>query len=506
VTATRCAHRARRPPVACLSPDLGPVADESAPATAAPTGRFVQLLAGEIARFTTAASLTFDQVDVLVHLLLVADHRTGTVPDVNKTKLARQLGRSGPAGSGRRTVGEWLDRLAAVGAVRSPTTMPGPVEVLVYRQLVHGPDDPRRGFVQLVPGAVVGLADRHGLSSTGRALLVRLLLLADPRTHSLAALDLGSQVGLSSARLQAGLDELVATGLIDFAGGSVFVCAYSLVVRPSTPTAITGPTKADDRAPQPPKRAVPGGERAVDGSAARGSRNPSPAREDPDHTQDGETTPPSPRQPPAAPAGVGRGWDLVAEIGARLTEGQRSSLHTPADGAVLLQLATDLERLSGGGWAVEALVSHLAAPLPTAVRSVARLLLARAKGLPATPPSPTQLRDAAEAARLALEITGAQSYARNQASVPDWPTAEIAGGLARSFTGEALEAGLAALAAIRPDVDLEAVRGLTAVPRNHEPESEARPRRDGASSPEPVGIGQLLHFGDLTTTIEGRGA
>ena len=170
---------------------------------------------------------------------------------------------------------------------------------------------------------------------------------------------------------------------------------------------------------------------------------------------------------------------------------------------MLLQLATDLERLTDGGWAVEALVSHVAAPLPAAVRSVARLLLARVKDLPATPPDPTQLRDAAAAARLALDIAGAETYARNQASVSDWPTAEIAGGLAREFVGKALDAGLAALARARPDMNLEAARALAAGgPR--EPEPGPRPRRDGPSSPGPVGIGSLLHADHFATTPDRR--
>ena len=161
----------------------------------------------------------------------------------------------------------------------------------------------------------------------------------------------------------------------------------------------------------------------------------------------------------------------------------------------------------------EELLAHVGAELPGSWRSPARLLWARAQALPTAPPSPEDLRAAADATRAASQIHAAQAHAANQAAVDFLEVAEIVARLAECYTGEALDAALATLAQCRPDDDVvSAVRELTQFspagtrldlgmvrppylgddPAAHGAPDEQRVRRRSAGAAGPVGVGGLL--------------
>ena len=464
-------------------------------------------MAGELARFAADHGLGFDDRSVLEHLLLAADHRSGMIAPFSLTDLARDLG-LGP--SGRRTLGGRLKRLEAVGALTwVGGGRPGRLEILVYGRLVHaGAADRRRGFVQIVPAALAELAGHHHLSPTAAALLSRLLVQADARTHLVVATTsaaLANTVALGWRRLGPALEELAGAGAVEWGPGRPLrVLAYDRLVRSAAP----GPASArsdGDRAGHPP-------ERASNGTKSRGSQDVLPREQDQDLNP--KTTPPDPPEARAVPGTDRRGWALVVDLEAKLTEPQRLALHQPADRGRLAQLATELGRLAGGGWTSEELLAHVGAELPGSWRSPARLLWARAQALPTAPPNPEDLRAAADAARAASQIQAARAHAANQAAVDFLESAEIVARLAECYRGEELEAALAALAQCRPGDDVAgAVRelgqsppgradhglGLARPPYGGDdpathgtPVDEAHIRRRSASSAGPVAVGGLL--------------
>lgn len=509
----RCsAHgdRDRRPDPRCSGSPSAP-ADDDVPPRPQP-GRFVQVMSGEVARFAEAHGLGFDDRSVLEHLLVAADHRSGVIAPFSLTDLARDLG-LGP--SGRRTLGGRIKRLEAVGAVKwSGGGRPGHLDVLVYDRLVHaGATDRRRGFVQIMPAALAELAERHHLSPTATALLRRLLVQADARTHLLVATTsaaLANSLGLGWRRLGPALEELAGAGAVEWGPGRPLrVLAYDRLVRSAAPSPDTARSDGD-RAGHPP-------DRASNGARSRGSQDVLPRGRDQDLNP--KTTPPDPPEAQAVPGADQRGWGLVVDLEAKLTEPQRQALHQPADRGRLAQLATELGRLAGGGWTSEELLAHVGAELPGSWRSPARLLWARAQALPTAPPSSEDLRAAADAARAASQIQAAQAYAANQAAVDFLEAAEIVARLAECYTGEALKAAVATLAQCRPDDDVAgAVRelaqsspagagpdlGLARAPYlGDDPEAysipvdEARMRRRRTVAAGPVSVsGVLADFGE----------
>ena len=457
---------------------------------------------GEVARFAEAHGLGFDDRSVLEHLLLAADHRSGAIAPFSLTDLSRDLG-LGP--SGRRTLGGRLKRLQDVGALTWVAGgRPGRLEVIVYGRLVHaGADDRRRGFVQIVPAALAELAGHHHLSPTATALLRRLLVQADARTHLVVATTstaLADTLGLGWRRLGLALEELVAAGAVDWTSGRPLrVLVYDRLVR-SAPA----PARPDvDRAGRPP-------DRAPNGAKSRGPQDLLPRGRDQDLNP--KTTPPGPPEAQAVSGTDQRGWALVVDLEARLTEPQRQALHQPADRGRLAQLATELGRLTAGGWTSEELLAHVGAELPGSWRSPARLLWARAQALPTAPPSPEDLQAAADATRAALQIEAAQAYAANQAAVDFLESAEIVARLAECYSGEALDAALAMLAQSRPADDVAGIaRELARSPAQpgldmahlpylgEDPEGayeafvdEQRSRRRTAGIAGPVRVGGLL--------------
>ena len=499
----RCStHGVRRPDPRCSGSPSAPAEVDVPPPT--PPGRFVQVMSGEVARFAEAHGLGFDDRAVLEHLLLAADHRTGAIAPFSLTDLARDLG-LGP--SGRRTLGGRLKRLEAVGAVKwAGGGRPGRLEVLVYGRLVHaGAADRRRGFVQILPAA---LAEYHRLSPTATALLRRLLVQADARAHLVVATTSGALAntfGLGWRRLGPALEELARAGAVEWGPGRPLrVLAYDRLVRAAVPG--PGTARSDgDRAGHPP-------DRASNGAKSRGSQDVLPRGRDQDLNP--KTTPPDPPEAQALPGANQRGWGLVVDLEAKLTEPQRQALHQPADRGRLAQLATELGRLAGGGWTSEELLAHVGAELPGSWRSPARLLWARAQALPTAPPRPEDLRAAADAARAASQIQAAQAYAANQAAVDFLESAEIVARLAECYSGEALDAAVATLAQCLPADDVAgAVRelaqsspdgagpdlGLARAPYlGDDPEAysvpvdEARIRRRSTCSAGPVAVGGLL--------------
>lgn len=504
---SRCSTRRRRA-AGTHGPSVINADDHpSPPESAGPPGRFVQVLVGELARFASTHGLGFDERCLLEHLLLVADHRSGAIAPFSLTDLARDLG-LGP--SGRRTVRGRLERLKNAGAVTwvSPNaSRPGCLQVLVYSQLVHGgAADRRRGFVQLVPSALAELCRRHSLSPTASALILRLALQVDPRSHVVAsstAAALSAELAVGWGRLGPAFEELAAAGVIDWSPRRPLrVVAYDRVVRTasaSRPNPATTARSEDGRAANPPKRApVP--------AEARGPQDVLSRVQDPDLNP--KTTPPVPPEPPAVDGPDGGGWGLVAEIESLLTGPQRQVLHEPCDRGPLTQLASELDRLLDGGWKPEELLAHVGAELPGSWRSPARILWARADKLPTAPPSPETLRATADAVRDRAEIQGARSYAANQAAVEFLEIDEIVARLAQCYSGEALAAALAVVAECRPGEDLaRAVRclGEPSALENSSPNvddaygrlglQEERRRRRGASSTAPIALGELLAEG-----------
>jgi hypothetical protein len=500
----RCsAHGVRRPEQRCSGSPSAPADDVTPPP---PPGRFVQVMAGELARFADAHDLGFDDRSLLEHLLLAADHRSGMIAPFSLTDLARDLG-LGP--SGRRTLGGRLRRLEAVGAVTwARGGRSGRLEILVYGRLVHaGASDPRRGFVQIVPAALAELAGHHRLSPTATAALRRLLVQADARTHLVVATTsaaLANTFGLGWRRLGPALEELAGAGVVEWGPGRPLrVLAYDRLVRSAAPASATA-RSGGDRAGHPP-------DRASKGAKSRGSQDVLPRGRDRDLNP--KTTPPDPPEAQAVPGTDQRGWALVVDLEAKLTEPQRLALHQPADRGRLAQLATELSRLAGGGWASEELLAHVGAELPGSWRSPARLLWARAQALPTAPPNPEDLRAAADAARVASQIQAAQAYAANQAAVDFLEPAEIVARLAECYSGEALEAAVATLAQCRPDDDVAGAvrelgqsspgrvspdRGLARPPHlgddpaTHGAPVDEMPIRRSAGSPGPVAVGGLL--------------
>jgi len=500
----RCSAHVRRPEVRCSGSPSAPADDDVPPPT--PPGRFVQVLAGEVARFAEAHGLGFDDRSLLEHLLLAADRRSGAIAPFSLTDLARDLG-LGP--SGRRTLGGRLGRLEAVGAVKwTGGGRSGRLEVLIYGRLVHaGAADRRRGFVQIVPAALAELAGCHRLSPTATALLRRLLVQADARTHLAVATTsaaLANTLGLGWRRLGPALEELAGAGAVEWGPGCPLrVLAYDRLVRSGAPG--PGTARSDgDRAGDPP-------DRASNGATSRGSQDVLPRGQDQDLNP--ETTPPDPPEAQAVPGTDQRGWALVVDLEAKLTEPQRQALHQPADRGRLAQLATELGRLAGGGWTSEELLAHVGAELPGSWRSPARLLWARAQALPTAPPSPEDLRAAADVTRAVAQIQAAQAYAANQAAVDFLESAEIVARLAECYSGEALDAAVATLAQCRPGDDVAgAVRelaqsspanagldlGSARPPLGDGPEAysvpvdEARIRRPSAGAAGPVAVGGRL--------------
>lgn len=463
-----------------------------------PEGRFVQVLAGELARFAAERTLSFDQRALLEHLLLVVDHRNARLEPFSLTTLASTLG-LGP--SGRRTLKGYLLQLQAVGAVSMTglgTDGLGRLEVTAFSALVHrGSDDPRRGFVQLVPAALAELVGRHHLSPTASALLVRLLLLAAARSASVAVAgrrELGQLVGLGTARLERALDELLGAGLLAWpSGGKLLLVAYAQVVR-AAPLSASSANAARSRT----DRAASESKRAAGPPAARDPLDPLRAE---DFQTKPKTTPPT---PPSTPVGDdhGRGWGFLVKVEQTLTDAQRQALRTALDRAPLSHLVAELDRLLDGGWEPEALLADVAAALPSDWRSPARLLLARARALPTAPPDPEVLRAAADGARLAAQVEAACAFARNNAAVEYLGADEIVGLLARAYGGAALEAGIAVVAACRPGEGVRVPVGRTDGTDSEPVDEKPRQRRSEPPSPGPVAVGQLLE--DLLVNGERR--
>lgn len=494
---TRCSH-VTRPDQRCTRTQQR---SPAAVMTTAPPGRFVQVMAGELARFASAHALGFDDRCLLEHLLLAADHRSGVIAPFSLTDLARDLG-LGP--SGRRTVRGRLDRLAAAGAItwESPSAGRGRLEVLVYSLLVHaGAADRRRGFVQLVPSALATVTRHHGLSPTAAALLPRLALQADARSHEVAtttASALGAELALGWRRLGPALDELVASGLVEWKPGRILrVLAYELLVR----SADGAVPPASVAARSAPGRAAPDEDRAPQAAKARDRASSFSRVRDQD-------TPPA---PPTAPVGddqPSQGWGFLVELEATLTEPQRQALRSQADRGRLAQLGAELDRLLEGGWEPEALMGHVGAPLPGTWRSPARLLCARAQALPSEPPDPEALRAEAAAAERAAEVVGARHHARNLVDVDFLDAGEIVATLGQTYTGAALEAALAVVAAHRSEEYARAVFFAGPSSADDRPGPDDRPvsddslvledmpsprrRRTEATSAEPTSVGYSL--------------
>lgn len=477
---TRCtAHAGRRTSTGCSGS-----AEPSPPPPDVPAGRFVQVLAGELANFANSCVLRFDERALLEHLLLRADHRNGLIEPFSVTELAAEMG-LGP--SGRRTLGGHLDRLVGAGAV-TWTRRPGRLEILVYPRLVHaGTKDGRRGFVQLLPSALADHAQEHGLSPTATALLVRLLLQADPATHTLRSTTpsaLQELLGLGWRRLGPALAELAAAGSLMWSPGTALrVLVYGRLVR--TGAADSKPPRA---ARSQTNRAATAPDRAASRPKARDPLDPLRAV---DLQTEPKTTPPT---PPLTPIGEdqGRGWGLLVRVETALTDAQRLVLREARDRAPLSHLIGELDRLLDGGWEPEALLADIAAALPNDWRSPARLLLARAKALPTTPPDPEVLRAAADGARLAAQIEAARAYARSHAAVEFLDAEEIVAMLASAYHGAALEAGVAVVAACRPGEGVKAPVGASAGTDSETPDDKPRPRRSEPSA-GPVALGQLLN-------------
>ncbi|MFN2505468.1 MAG: hypothetical protein ABR540_14785 [Acidimicrobiales bacterium] len=511
MTRTRCsAHGGHRPVSGCSPPQPNtPAGGVASPSP--PLGRFVQVLTGEVARFAETHGLGFDDRSLLEHLLLAADHRSGAITPFSLTDLACDLG-LGP--SGRRTLRGRLERLSAAGAVSwvAPSSAsPGRIEVLVYARLVHaGAADRRRGFVQIVPSALTALAQRYHLSPTATALLTRLLVQADPRTQTVmvtTATALARELALGWRRLSPALDELGRAASVEWSPGRpVRVLAYDSLVR-TTPSSPGTAARSDG------DRAADASHRAPAAAISRGPQDVLPRVQDQDLKP--KTTPPDPPRAPAVTGADQRGWGLVVDLEAQLTEAQRQALHQPADRGRLAQLATELGRLASGGWTADELLAHVGAELPGSWRSPARLLWARAQALPTAPPNPDDLRAAADAVRTASQIQAARAYAANQAAVGFLEAAEIVARLAECYSGEALEAALVVLAQCRPDDDVAgAVRHIaeSSPPRwpsphvgplcppypGDDPEAhsgegeEGRGRRRAAGAAGPVEVGRLL--------------
>jgi hypothetical protein len=185
----------------------------------------------------------------------------------------------------------------------------------------------------------------------------------------------------------------------------------------------------------------------------------------------------------------------LVELEATLSESQREALQGPTDRGRLAQLRSELDRLLDGGWEPEALIAHVGAPLPGAWRSPARLLCARAQALPSQPPDLEALRAEAAAAERTADVVGARHHARNLVDVDFLDATEIVATLGQTYTGDALQAALAVVAAHRTAEYVPAVSFIGATSTGDRLESEDAPprrRRTEATSAEPTTVGHSL--------------
>ncbi|HET7486512.1 MAG TPA: hypothetical protein VFJ85_01190 [Acidimicrobiales bacterium] len=238
---------------------LLPADDEASTRSLRPPGTFVQVLPGAVSAFCAEHGLDFDERALLEHLLDTAEHGSGVVHDCTLSGLARDLG-LGP--SGRRTLAARLGRLVSAHAIDwepSWGSEPGRIEVLVYPRLVRGGRGDRRvGYVQVLPGALAGARARHDLSATAGALLRRLVVDVDHRTHVLTGSlrQLTTRYGLGRLRLTNALDELAAAGLLRRHPERLELPAYGDLVRLAAPPADPC-TPRSDRAPAVPESRAP---------------------------------------------------------------------------------------------------------------------------------------------------------------------------------------------------------------------------------------------------------
>ena len=240
-----------------LALELLPSPEPETPGPSPPPagGAFLQVLPGAVTAFCLEHGLDFDERALLEHLLDTADRGDAVVGRCTLSGLARDLGH-GP--SGRRTLAARLARLVAVGAIEwepGSGCDPGRIEILVYRRLVRdGRGDRRAGYVQVVPGALAAAWARHDLTASARALLRRLVVDVDHRSHTLtgSVRQLTAHYGLGRQRLNSALGELVAAGLVRRLPERLELCAYDQLVRVA-PAPVERPGPRSDRAPTAPE-------------------------------------------------------------------------------------------------------------------------------------------------------------------------------------------------------------------------------------------------------------
>lgn len=376
------------------------------------------------------AGLRFDERCLLEHLLCAASHTTGRLGAVTLAGLAAQLG-LGP--SGRRTLRQRLERLAAAGALNwkpSRGDRPGTIEVLVYRRLVRAGRRSVPGrFVQVMPGAFDALVERRRLGPDARALLRRLALDVDPASHQLATTptELAASLGITWRRLLAITEELVDAGILCWSKSptTLTLTAYPAVVR-----------LGEGRAPGSRNRApIPAKSRA-------------PFSFPPHERSPDQTLPPFPPATSALPSKPeGQGLELVTALGARLLPGEREALFRQSDRRCVAALANELDQRVGGGWPPEELLEALGGALPPDWQSPAAVMLSRARALGARPPALVsedlagELHVAQAEARRRQEATAARALARNWAGLHEPPEllAELGGRFSAEAYREALE-------------------------------------------------------------------
>jgi hypothetical protein len=121
------------------------------------------------------------------------------------------------------------------------------------------------------------------------------------------------------------------------------------------------------------------------------------------------------------------------------------------------------------------------------------------------PPDLEAVRAEADATRLAAQVEAARSQARSHAAVEFLDAGEIVVTLAKAYSGAALEAGLAVLAACRPDEQVQALSDAATAEIDDGTDrggSAHSRRRTQQSSPGPASLGHLLSTGAVPP--EGR--
>ena len=237
---------------------LLPAEDEGSIRSLRPPGAFVQVLPGAVTAFCVEHGLDFDERALLEHLLDSADRDSGVVYGCTLSGLARDLG-LGP--SGRRTLAARLGRLVSAHAIAwepSWGSEPGRIEILVYPRLVRGGrGDRRAGYVQVLPGALAAAWVRHDLTATARALLRRLVVDVDHRTHALtgSVRQLTARYGLGRLRLTNALDELAAAGLLRRLPERLELPGYGELVRLAAPAVDLSMPRSDRAEVAPESRA-----------------------------------------------------------------------------------------------------------------------------------------------------------------------------------------------------------------------------------------------------------